>query len=168
MRSSHGSSRDHFSPPIVPSGNDVQAGSEDIDWGTIIREEGPLIIDIRSSDSDRLLNAGGRVVARVIVVVSGGYGYGDAALVKLRVETFVSGVAVKFYQLGAYRYNSLVEGIRRAATQAHRGNRRSSGRPCCFDDPEHAGDTVIRWRVSPIIDKKQGRKAYTSEREPEP
>ena len=154
MRGGHGSSRDHLGPPIVPSGNDVQAGSEDINGGTVIGEEGPLIIDIRSGDGDRLRNAGRGVVARVIVIVSGSYGDGDAAVVKLKVESFVSGVAVTFHPLGAYQYHSPVEGVRRTATQAHRSNRGFPSRPRCFDDPEHAGDTVIWWWVSPISDRR--------------
>ena len=85
MRSSHGSSRDHIGLSIIPSGNDVQAGSEDINGSAIIGEAGPCITDIRSGDSDRLLSAGRRVVARVIVIVSGGYDDGDAAVIKLEI-----------------------------------------------------------------------------------
>ena len=144
VRSGHGGSADNVGPPIVPSGSDVQAGSEDINGCTIIGEEGSLIVDIRSGDSDRLRNAGRRVVGRVVVVVSSSYGDGDATIVELKVGPLVSGVAVTFHPLGAYRYNGLVEGVRRTATQAQRSNRRFPSPPCCFDDPEYTSDTVIQ------------------------
>jgi len=116
VRSSHGSSRDHVGLPIIPSGNDVQAGSEDINGGTIVGEEGPLIIDIRSGDSDRLCNTGRRVVACIIVIVSSGDGDCDTVFIKLKMESLVSGVVVTFHPLGAYLQDSLVKGVRRTAT----------------------------------------------------
>ena len=99
VRSSHGSSRDHVGPPIIPSGNDVQAGSEDVNGGTKIGEVSPFIIDIRSGDSDCLLNAGRRVVARVVVIVSSGHGDRDTMFVKLRMESLVSDVTVNSVHL---------------------------------------------------------------------
>ena len=122
VRSSHGSSRDHVGLPIVPSGNDVQARSPDINGCTEIGERGLCILDSRSADGDRLLNASGRVVAGVLVIVSGGYDDCDTAIVKLKMESLVSSVAVTSHSLGAYRYDSLVQGSRSTATQAHRSN----------------------------------------------
>jgi len=144
VRSSHGSSGEHFSSPIVPSGDDVQAGSEDVDGGTIIGEVGPRIIEIGSGDGDRLLDACRRVVARVIVIVSGSYDDGDAAVVKLKIESLVNGVTVTFRSLDAYRFDGLVHTCNSPATQAHRSNSGSAGVQCFFRDPEYAGDTVVR------------------------
>ena len=144
VRSGHGSTRDRIGPPVVPSGSDVQAGSKDIDGGTIIGEVGPLIIDIRGGDGDRLLSAGRGVVARIVVIVSGGYDDGDAAVVKLEVESLVSSVTVTFRSLGAYRFDGLVHTCNSTATQAHRSNSGSTGVQCFFGDPEHPGDTVVR------------------------
>ena len=85
VRSSHGSSRDHVGLPIVPSGNDVQTRSPDIDGSTEIGEVGLDVGNGRSSDGNSLQNASGRVFARVIVIVSGGYDDGDAAVIKLEI-----------------------------------------------------------------------------------
>ena len=92
VRSSHGSSRDHVGLPIVPSGNDVQTRSPDIDDGTEIGERGLCILDSRSANGDSLLNTSGRVFARVIVIVSGGDSDGNATVVKLKTESLVSSV----------------------------------------------------------------------------
>jgi len=59
MRGSRGSSAGGFSLPVIPGGGDVQPGSPDVDGGTIIGEVGLCVIDSRSGDGDRLLNAGG-------------------------------------------------------------------------------------------------------------
>jgi len=144
VRGSHGCSRDHFGLPIVPGGNDVQAGSPDINGGTEIGEVGLHIGDSSSGDGNRLLNASGRVFARVIVIVSGGYDDGNTAVVKLEMESLVSGVAVTFHPLHTYRYDSRVHGGRSAATQAHGSNRGFAGPPCFLGDPVNAGDTVIQ------------------------
>ena len=92
VRSSHGSSRDHVGLPIVPSGNDVQTRSPDIDDGTEIGERGLCILDSRSANGDSLLNASGRGAVRVLIVVPGGYDDGDTAIEKLKPESLVSGV----------------------------------------------------------------------------
>jgi len=84
------------------------------------------------------------MVARVIVTVSGGYDHGDATVVKLKMGSFVSGVAVTFHPLGAYRSNGLVHAVKSTATQAHRRNRGFAGVQCFLGDPEDAGDTVVR------------------------
>ena len=144
MRGSHGGSRDHIGPPIVPSGNDVQAGSPDVNGSTVIGERGLYVGDGRSGDSKCLLNASGRVLARVVVIVSGGYSNGNTAVVKLKAESRVSGVAVAFDSIGAYRHNSLVEGVRRTTTQAHGSNRGLASPPCLLEDPVNSGDTVVR------------------------
>ena len=119
VRGSHGGSRDHIGPPIVPSGNDVQAGSPDIDGSTVIGECGLYVGDGRSGDSKCLLNASRRVFARVIVIVSGGYSNSNTTVVELKTESRVSGVAVAFHPLSAYPYNSLVKGVRSTTTQAN-------------------------------------------------
>ena len=85
MRSGHGSSRGQIGLPIIPSGDDLRAGSEDINWGTKIGEDAYFIIVSRRGDSDRLLNASGRAVARVLAVVPCGYDDRDTAVVKLRI-----------------------------------------------------------------------------------
>jgi len=143
VRSGHGSSRDGIGPPIIPSGSDVQAGGPDFDGGTIIREAGLCIIESRSGDGDRFLNTGRRVVARVIVTVPGGYGDGNTSVVKLKVGPLVSGVAVTFHPLGAYRFHSLVEAVRNTPTQAHGSNRGVASVPCLLGDPVNASDTVF-------------------------
>jgi len=74
----------------------VLTGSPDINGGTMIGELGLCIIESRSGDGDRLLTAGGRVVARILVIVSGGYNDGDTGVVKLMVKSLVSGVAATF------------------------------------------------------------------------
>ena len=143
VRGSHGSSRDNIGPPIIPSGNDVHAGSPDINRGAPIGEIGLDVGDSRSADCKGLQNARGRIFARVLVVVPCGYGDGNTVVVKLKAESLVSGVAVTFYLLGAYRHNSLVEGFRSTATQAHRSNRGYAGTPCLLGDPIDAGNTVF-------------------------
>jgi len=85
--SSHGSSVDGVDPPVFPGGSDVQAGCPDIDGGTIIGEVGLRVVDIRSSDGDRLLSAGRRLVVCVPVSVSGRHDDGDTTVVKLKVES---------------------------------------------------------------------------------
>ena len=92
VRGSHRGSRDHIGPPIVPSGNDVQTRSPDIDGSTEIGEVGLDIGNGRSSDGKSLQNASGRVFARVIVIVSGSDSDGNTAVVKLKTESLVSGV----------------------------------------------------------------------------
>jgi len=92
VRSSHGRSRDTLGLPIVPSRNDVQTRSPDINGGTKVGERGLDILDSRSGDGNRLLNTSGRVVACVLVVVPCGYDDSNAAIVKLETESLVSGV----------------------------------------------------------------------------
>jgi len=142
VRSSHGSSIDVLDPSIIPGGSDVQAGGPDINWGTKVGERGLCVVDRRSGDGDRLLRAGRREVARVSVVVPGGYDDGNTAVVKLGL--LVSGVAVTFHSLGTYHFNSLVHGDRSTATQTHRSNGGPPCPPCFFGDPEHTGDTGVR------------------------
>jgi len=144
MRSSHGRPRDHIGTPVIPSGNDVHARSEDINRGTKIGEGGPCIMDITSTDSDCLLSAGRRVVDCVGIIVPGGYDDCDAAVVKLEVESLVSGVAVTFHPLGAYRFDGLVDAVESTTSQAHRSNRGYAGVQRLLGDPEYPGDTVIR------------------------
>ena len=86
VRAGHGSSVVGIGLPVIPGGSDVQAGRPDINGSTIIGELGLRVIDSRSSDGDRLLNPGRRVVARVLVKVSSGYDDGDTAVVKLKME----------------------------------------------------------------------------------
>ena len=143
VRSSHGSSVNGFSLPVIPGGSDVQAGSPDVDGGTPIREVGLCVIDSRSGDGDRLLNTGRRVVARVLVVVSGGHDDSDTAVVKLKMESSVSGVAVTFHPSSAYPFDSPVQSGRSIDPQAHRSNRGIAGPPCFFGDPVDAGDPVV-------------------------
>ena len=143
VRGSHGGSRDHFGLPIVPGGNDVQARSPDVNWGTEIGEVGLRILDSGSADGNRLLNASGRVIARVTVIVSGGHDDGNTTVVKLGAESLVS-VAAAFYPFSAYRYDSPVRGDRSATTQAHGSNRGFAGPPCFLGDPVNAGDTVVQ------------------------
>ena len=119
VRGSHGSSRNHLGLPVVPGGDDVQAGSPDINGGTKIGEVGLDIQDSGSGDSNRLPNASGRVFARVIVTAPGGYDDGNTTVIKLRTESLVSGAVVASHPLGAYRYNSCIHGGRRTTTQAH-------------------------------------------------
>jgi len=156
-RSGHGRSRDHFGLPIVPGGNDVQARSPDVNWGTITGEVGLHILDSGSGDGNRLLNAGGRVIARV-TATPGGHDDGNTAVVKLGVESLVS-IAVAFYPFSAYRYDSPVRGDRSTTTQAHRSNRGFAGPRCFLGDPVNAGDTVVQRRGSVAVgDKKGGRR----------
>jgi len=165
----HRGSRDGLGLSIVPGGSDVQARSPDVDGGTPVGELGLYIRDSRSSDSDRLPNTGGGEAAGVLVIVSCGYGDGNTAVVKLKIESFVSGVAVTFHTLGTYRYDSFVESVRGTAAQAHRSNGGVAGPPCFLGDPVNAGDAVVRRRGSVTVgDKKEGKEAYTSEFEPEP
>jgi len=96
MRSSHRSSVDGVSLPVIPGGSDVQAGSPDVNRGTVIGEAGLRIINGRGGNGDRLLDAGRRVVACVLVIVSGGYDDGDTAVIKLGAESPVSGDTVTF------------------------------------------------------------------------
>jgi len=123
VRSSHGCSRNGFGPPIIPSGSDVQAGSEDIDGGTIIGELGPCILDSRSGDGNRFPNTSGGGIFCVPIIVSSGYNDGNTAVGKLKTESFVSGAAIASHPLGAYRFNSPVNTDRSTAAQAHRSNR---------------------------------------------
>ena len=97
VRSSHGSSAQDFGLPVFPGGSDVHAGSPDINGGTIIGEVGLRVIDIRSGDGDRLLSAGRRLAARILIIVSSGDDDGDATVVKLKMESHVSDVAATFY-----------------------------------------------------------------------
>jgi len=143
VRGSHGSSRDHIGPPIVPSGNDVQTGSPDINGSTVIGEVGLYVGDGRSGDGKRLPNAGGREFARVSVAVSGCYGNGNTAVVKLKVESVVSGVAPTLHPLGTYRHNSAVEGVRDTATQTHGSNRGFAGPPCFLGDPVNPSNAIV-------------------------
>jgi len=169
VRSGHGSSRDHVGLPVVPSGNDVQAGSPDVNGSTKVGERGPDVLDSGSADGNRLLNASGRVLARVIVTVPGGYDDRNAAVIKLKTESFVSGDALTFHPVNAYRYDSSVQRGRRAPTQAQRCNRGFAGPPCLLGDPVNAGDTVVQWHWSVAVGgKKEGEGAYTSELLPEP
>lgn len=145
VRGSRGSPRDGSGLPIfIPSGNGIQAGSEDVNGGTKIGEVGPHITDSRRSDGDRLLSVGRRGPPRVIVIVSSGCDDGNTAVVKLNTKSFVNGVAVMFHPLNAYRFNSLIHGTRKTTIQVHRSNRGFAGHPRVFDDPEHTIDTVFR------------------------
>ena len=144
MRGSHGSSAQCFSLAVIPGGSDVPTSSPDINGGTIIGEAGLRIIDGGGGNGDRLLNASRRAVDRVLVLVSGGYNDGDTAVVKLRIESLVSGVTVTFYPPSAYRSNSLVHNCRPIASEAHRSNRGTACPPCFSSDPVNAGDTVVR------------------------
>ena len=169
MRGSHGSSRDRFGSPVIPSGSDVQAWAEDINGGTIIGERGSAISDGGSGDGDRFPHAGGRAVAAVPVIISGGYDDSNTAMVKLNMGSHVSGVILASHPLGTYRPNSLVDTVRGTATQAHRSNGGFAGRRCLLGDPVEAGDAAVRWRGSVTVDdKKEGKKVYMSELKPRP
>ena len=97
MRSGHGSPLHLFSPPTSAGGNDVQAGSPDINGGTIIGFIELFIIERRSGDGDHLLNAGRRVAARILVIVSGRYDDSDTTVVKLKMKSPVSSFAAMFH-----------------------------------------------------------------------
>ena len=144
VRSGHGTSREHLGLPIIPSGYDINAGSVDINEGTIIGGGGHCILECRSGDGNRLPNAGRRVVLHVIVIAPCGYDDGDTAVVKLKMESLVSGVAITFHTLSAYRYDSRVQGGRSTPTQAYRGNRGFSCPFCFLGDPVDTGDTVAQ------------------------
>jgi len=144
VRSGHGRSFVDVGLPARPGGYDVQAGSPDINGGTIVGEVGLRVIDVRSGDGDRLLNAGRRVVARVFVIVSGGYDYGDTAVVKLKMKSPVSGVPATFHPVSAYPFNGRVHSDRNIASYAHRSNRGITGPPYLVSDPVNAGNTVVR------------------------
>jgi len=122
----------------------VEAGGPDINGGTKVGERSLCVVDCGSGDGDRLLGAGRREVARVPVVVPCGYDDGNTVVVKLKIESLVSGVAVRFDSLGAYRFDSLVHTERSTTTQAHRSNRGLACPPHFFGDPEHTGDTGVR------------------------
>ena len=83
VRAGHGSSAVDVGLPARESGSDVHAGGPDINDGSIIGEVGFRVIDIRCRDGDRLLNAGRRVLARVLVIVPGGYDDSGTVVVKL-------------------------------------------------------------------------------------
>ena len=169
MRSGHGGSRDGFGLPVIPSGSDVQTGSENINGGAIIGELSPCVLDGRSGNSDRFSNASGRGVLRILVIVSGGYDDGNTTVIKLKTESFVSGVAIVFHPPGAYRFNSPVNTGRSTAPQAHRSNRGYPSPCCLFGDPVHAGDTVVRWRgLVTVSGMNEGKKAHMSDHEPLP
>jgi len=112
VRSSHGSPLLLFSPPTSAGGNDVHAGSPDVDGGTIVGFTPLCIIERRSGDGDHLLNAGRRVVARVLVIVSGRHDDGDTAVVKLKMKSPVSSFAAMFHPASAYPFNGLVHSHR--------------------------------------------------------
>jgi len=143
VRSGHGSSRDHVGLPVVPGGDDVQAGGPDVNGGTKVGERGLCVLDSSSADGNRLLNTSGRVVARVTVIVSGSYDDGNTAVVKLKMKSLVSFI-IAFYPLGAYRYDSPVQGGRGTTTQAHRSNRGFTGPPCLLGDPVNASNAVVQ------------------------
>lgn len=52
----------------------IEAGSEDVVTFAVVGEVGSLVREGRSADGDGLLGGGGRVVARVVIVVAGGNG----------------------------------------------------------------------------------------------
>ena len=82
-------------------------------------------------------------MARVTVIISGGYYDGNTAVVKLKMKPLVS-VGVGFYPLSAYRYNSPVRGGGSATTQAHGSNRGFAGPPRFLGDPVNTGNTVVQ------------------------
>ena len=162
VRSSRGCSAGDFSLPIIPGGSDVQAGSPDLDRGTIIGEVGLCVIESRSGDSDRFLSAGRRVFFRVLVLASSGYDDGYTAFVKLKMESVVSGVAVTFHPPSAYLFNSLIHNWRLLPSNAQRSNRGAADSPRLFGNPVDASDTVVRWCESVTTsDNKEGKKTYT-------
>ena len=122
----------------------MQAGSPDINRGAKVGERGLCVVDSRSGNGDRLLSAGRRVVARVPVVVPGGYDNGNTCVVKLKSKSLVSGAPVTLHSLDTYHFNSLVHGGRSTTTQAHRSNRGLAGPPYFLGDPDHTGDTGVR------------------------
>ena len=144
VRSSHGSSAVIECLPAGPGGNDVLAGSPNINDGTIIGEVGLRVIDIRSGDGDRLLNASRRVLACVLIIVSGGYDDGDTTVIKLKMESNVSGIAATPHPPSAYPFNGVVNTDMRFVFQAYGNNRGSAGPHYLFSDPINAGDTAVR------------------------
>ena len=142
VRGGHGSSRDVLGLPVVPSGSHVQSGGPDVNGGTIVGEDGFGIIDGRGGNRDRLPDAGGRVPARVFVVVSSGHDNGNTAVVKLGIKSLVSCVAIAVHPLDPYRNNGPVNTGRCTAAQTHRSNRGDTGPPCVLGDPVHASDAV--------------------------
>jgi len=104
--------------PINPSRDYVLPSSPDINAFAIIGEVGLCILESRTGNGDRLLSTGRRVVDRVLVFVSGRRNDGDAAGAKLKAESLVSGVAVTFHLLSAYRVDGLVHGVGGIAGQA--------------------------------------------------
>ena len=121
----------------------MQAGSEDVDGDTEIGKAGLRIIEGRSSDSDRFLDAGRGGVARVLIVVSGGDDDSNTALEKLKIESLINKAAVTFRQLGTYCFNSHVYGVRSIATQTYRSNGGFTGPRRFFSNPVDAGDPVV-------------------------
>ena len=115
MRSSHGSSVAEFSLSVIPGGNNVQAGSPDINGGTIIGEPGPCIVDGRSGDGDRFLNTSRRAIARIPELVPCGYDDGNTVVVKLKMEAHVSGVARRIPSTSTHPFDSPIYGGRNGA-----------------------------------------------------
>jgi len=144
VRSSHGSSVDGVSLPVFPGGRDVHACSPDIDNGAKIGEVGLRVIDVRSADGDNLFDAGRRGVARVLIIVSGGYDDGDTTVVKLKMESNVSGVAATFHPLSAYPFDSPVNTDGGFVTQAYGNNRGNAGPRHLIGDPISTCDTVVQ------------------------
>ena len=144
VRAGHGSSVNGVSLPARPGGSDVHAGGPDINDGSIIGEDSLRVIDIRCRDGDRLLNAGRRAVGRVLVFVSGGYDDGDTFIVKLKIESHVSGISAMFHPPSAYPFNGPVNNWSRFATYAYRSNRWIAGPYCLTSDPINASGTVVR------------------------
>jgi len=166
----HRSSRQDFRLSIVPGGSDVRTGSPDVNGRTVIGELGLGVVESRSRDRDYFLNAGGRVAARVGVVVSGGHDDGNTGvLVELKMESHVSGVDTS-HPLDTYRFDSLVDAVGATAGKAHSDDAGSGGLDHIFFDPLNAGDTVGRRRgsvQSPSV-ARGSKKAYMSDHEPVP
>ena len=144
VRTCHGSSAENFGPPTRVGGCDVLAGGPDTNASTIIGVAGLRVINIRIGDGDRVLSAGRRLAARVLVIVSGGHDDGDTMVVKLKIESRVSGVPTAFHLPSAYLLNGRVNSDVRFVTYAYGSNRGMASPRCLVGDPLHAGDTVVR------------------------
>ena len=144
VRTGHGSPFHGYGPSAREGGNDIDSGSPDINDGTIIGARPLRVIDIRSGDGDRLLKAGRRVVARILVGISCGYDDGDTTVVKLKMESYVSSVLATFHPLSAHIFNGVVDSGIRITNHAYRSNRGIASPRCLIGDPINAGDTVVR------------------------
>ena len=70
MGSGHGSTGDRLVATVFPSGGNVRSGSEDIDDWSEVGVERPAVMDIRSTNSDRLGGVGWASVLGVDVGVT--------------------------------------------------------------------------------------------------